>query len=805
LTQKLREAADRACDRIAPSWPLDRFIAVNPFWARTDKPVQRVAGELAALSGAKLLMPRSWYGTEFRAGRLKPEHLREAIVQGPNRKMTEAHLSALLRIDEPTFKRRPLVVDVMDVRCLRSLETSWRDYIVERISRFCASHFDDSQAQVRPNKAAGLYGSWREQAQADLAPALFMDLPEYRNAVAALPATAAEMMNVVQSELGVPDEELERYLAALLLDINGWASWCAYLRWNARLANGDDGHIDELLAIRVAWEWILFRSGGEDLRIDWGHAVASWPTFEKIAYEARTEDWLLQHAVEIAWISNLLAALPQGFDVTRSATPEVQAAFCIDVRSEVFRRAIEVQSPYLQTLACAGFFGIPIEYQPLAADGARPQMPALLAPKYRVTDTGVPASVETARKARLNAASAWKMFKTSSLSSFAFVDAMGLFFGGNLLDETFGWWSKREVDHERAGLTRSEDNARTPRITSRVDGRQLSTDERVGLAESMLRGMSLTRVFARLVLLVGHRGGSRNNPHAAGLDCGACCGQTGEVNARAAAALLNDADVRHGLVARGIHIPQTTIFLPGVHNTTTDEVALYDVNAVPESHRGELAHFRGVLEKAGVIARRERSAKLGLDKLNDAQLHEAVVERSKNWAEVRPEWGLVNNATFIIAPRDRSRHLNLGARAFLHDYRAEDDPDFAVLEQLMAGPMVVAHWINFQYYASTVDNGRYGCGNKVLHNVVGGHLGVFEGNGGDLRIGLSLQSLHDGEQWMHAPLRLSVFIEAPRTAIDRILVQHSKVRELVDNEWVHLFQLDPASRSISVRKNGAWQ
>ena len=93
----------------------------------------------------------------------------------------------------------------------------------------------------------------------------------------------------------------------------------------------------------------------------------------------------------------------------------------------------------------------------------------------------------------------------------------------------------------------------------------------------------------------------------------------------------------------------------------------------------------------------------------------------------------------------------------------------------------------------------------MLHNVVGGHLGVFEGNGGDLRIGLSLQSLHDGEQWMHAPLRLSVFIEAPRTAIDRILVQHSKVRELVDNEWVHLFQLDPASRSISVRKNGAWQ
>ena len=129
---------------------------------------------------------------------------------------------------------------------------------------------------------------------------------------------------------------------------------------------------------------------------------------------------------------------------------------------------------------------------------------------------------------------------------------------------------------------------------------------------------------------------------------------------------------------------------------------------------------------------------------------------------MRPEWGLAGNAAFIVAPRERSRHIDLEGRAFLHDYRFEDDKDHAILEAIMTGPLVVAHWINFQYYASTVDNARYGCGNKVLHNIVGGHLGVFEGNGGDLRIGLSLQSLHDGERWVHAPLRLAVFIEAPR-------------------------------------------
>ncbi|MFO0741504.1 MAG: DUF2309 domain-containing protein [Labilithrix sp.] len=793
----LAVAAERACASIAPSWPLDRFIAVNPFWPRTGKPLPRVAGELAALSGAKLLMPRSWYAAEWRAKRLRAEHLREAIAQSGSKKITEGHLSGLLRIDEPAVKRRPLVVDVMDARCQRDLEVSWRDYIVERISRFCASYFDDGQAQVRPIREGGLYASWRSQAIDDRGPALFMDLRDYRAAVAALPATANEMLTLAAPELGVPADELEAYLSALLLDIIGWASWCAYLRWTARLESRDDDHIFELLAIRVAWEWVLYRSGGEELRIDWGHAVASWPTFDGVAHSGRAEDWLLQSAVEIAWISEVREKLADGFDTPRPSAPKVQAAFCIDVRSEPFRRALEAQGDGVQTLACAGFFGVPIEYAPLGADSARPQLPGLLAPKYRVTDTGVSPTLEATRTSRLHASHAWKAFKSSSLSSFAFVDALGLTFAGNLLNETFAWWSRETDYHEHAGLSPAEDRSRTPRITSRVDGQPLTLDERCDLAASMLRGMSLTHDFAPVVLLIGHRGGTRNNPHAAGLDCGACCGQTGEVNARAAAALLNEPDIRAGLAARGIAVPSTTRFWAGLHNTTTDEVTIFDIGAGAGARvASELAEVQGALARAGAAARRERASKLGLEKLADAKLEAALLERSKNWAEVRPEWGLAGNASFIIAPRERSRHLNLGARVFLHDYRAEEDGDFATLEQIMTGPMVVAHWINFQYYASTVDPTRYGSGNKVLHNVVGGHIGVYEGNGGDIRIGLSLQSLHDGERWVHSPLRLSVFIEAPREAVERVLVKHAKVGELVDNEWLHLFQIDVASRSI---------
>jgi len=148
--------------------------------------------------------------------------------------------------------------------------------------------------------------------------------------------------------------------------------------------------------------------------------------------------------------------------------------------------------------------------------------------------------------------------------------------------------------------------------------------------------------------------------------------------------------------------------------------------------------------------------------------------------------------------------MNLHGRAFLHDYRSDEDPDFAVLELIMTSPMVVTHWINLQYYASTVDNVRYGSGNKVLHNLVGAHLGVSEGNGGDLRIGPPMQSLHDGARWMHIPLRLSVVIEAPCAAIEAVLDKHDKIRLLVDNEWLALFQFDAGTRSVRAYRRHGW-
>ncbi|MEC7378526.1 MAG: putative inorganic carbon transporter subunit DabA, partial [Pseudomonadota bacterium] len=124
---------------------------------------------------------------------------------------------------------------------------------------------------------------------------------------------------------------------------------------------------------------------------------------------------------------------------------------------------------------------------------------------------------------------------------------------------------------------------------------------------------------------------------------------------------------------------------------------------------------------------------------------------------------------------------------------------------IMTAPMVVTHWINLQYFMSVTDNLHYGSGNKVLHNVVGGHIGVFEGNGGDLRIGLPLQSVHDGERWVHEPLRLSVYLAAPREAIAGIAHKHPVVQQLIDNDWLYLFRIDDDQSSIERYYQDEWR
>jgi hypothetical protein len=708
--------------------------------------------------------------------------------------------------------RLPLATDLVDAHRDLGHAMAWRDYITHHISQCSAAFFDQGQATWGPDRSGGLYPSWLRQSAHDLGPGMLMGFPGFSARVAKLPGEPQALIAAAMQALRVPAAAHEAYFTALLMSINGWASWCAYQRWQARLEQGDDDQIVHLLAVRLAWEWLLHEGYGE-LNVSSGLAAA-WRSSQvciEQAQQAQQTDWLWQAALERSYQEGLCEGLFQSRPVparlaATSTALAVQAVFCIDVRSEVYRRALEASSPQVQTLGFAGFFAMFVAYQPLGSEMQRPQLPGLMAPGLCLTDEcDAPAlgqALALQRRKKLLWRQHWQAFRSGAGSSFSFVEAWGLLSAGKLISSSLGGKTAPPTV-EQTGLSESQRSQLRPRFPS-SGGPDL--ESRVNSAATALGAMGLTADHARFVLLAGHGSTSANNPHAAGLDCGACGGQTGEVNARALALLLNEAPVRQGLKARGVVVPETTWFLAGLHNTTTDEMELFDTDLLPASHAGDLKQLQSWLADTGRRARAERAASLGLDRhVGDAQaLSTAISARTTDWAQVRPEWGLADCAAFIVAPRSRSQHLNLAGRSFLHDYVWQGDSGFGVLELIMTAPMVVTNWINLQYHASTVDNTRYGSGDKVLHNVVGGNIGVFEGNGGDLRIGLPMQSLHDGQHFRHTPLRLSVFIQAPQGPIDDVIAKHATVRHLLDNEWLHLFRLGDDEGVWRYRPGGTW-
>lgn len=728
------EAIAQACDRVAPSWPLDRFIAVNPHWGWTDQPVEDAAAALGVLAGMRLL-------------------------------------------PDARPSRRALVADL----------AGWRDTVVHQISQHCAAHFDAGQARWHmpvEGEEGGLYRSWLARTAADRGLAWPQGRAAARAAIAALPTDAAAAIGHVVQQLALPAEGAAACLTAWVLDLNGWAAACAWQRWQARLGGGDDSRLLELLAIRAAWDALLAPTLPAERLRAWSQG---WAQVDAAVVAERAQQhagWQRLQAQERALQRTLIDTVTRPV-AAPADTPRVQAVFCIDVRSEVFRRALEAADPGIATRGFAGFFGLPVDYRPAGTAWRQPQLPGLLSPALTVDDAAPERSLAEAlaarRRERLTDAARWDAWRGTPATGFSFVESCGLLYAGALLTDSLGGSATAPWQH--AGLKADEAATLRPQLG-------LDAERGAELAAGVLRAMGLVAGFAPLLLLCGHGGQSANNPHAAGLDCGACGGQSGEVNARALATLLNDPAVREALRGHGIVLPATTHVLAGLHNTTTDEVTLFDTDRVPAAWADALAALQRSLSAAGDTARAERAPGLGLPALPPAQLLKRVRERATHWAETRPEWGLADNAAFIAAPRARTQGAKLDGRVFLHDYDHRLDPDHGVLTLILTAPVVVAHWINLQYLASTVDPLRQGAGNKLLHNVVGGGVGVFEGNGGDLRIGLPWQSVHDGERLRHAPLRLSVFVEALREAVDGVLAAHDTVRRLVDHGWLHLFAME---------------
>ncbi len=766
--EALAIAAEGAVRAIPPLWPLASSVAVNPFLGQAGANLAQTGARLARVAGAAITMPRGWRQERIVSGAISDADLLDALLAAPAplRPSDLAALKTAAASPAPTIAAPATVADL----AAEVSRVDWPALIDERLGSWAAGYFDEGQALWAAPRGKSAYAAWRAVATHDLTPEI-AGLAGFATHVCAAPESASAALARAASHLGLRIAEADTYFHQLLMTLGGWAQFARYKLWQAELAGGSDDTLTDLLTIRLIWEQALFERYAGDIAARWREVRATHADLVRET-PSLVVDTILQEAAERSAqraLAQTLFATPTAFAASR---PALQAVFCIDVRSEVFRRALEGTAPGVRSLGFAGFFGLTASHRRFASDVEERRLPVLLNPALasRSGSTELAASDQSARF-KLRAKRAWGRFKLAAVSSFAFVEATGPLYFGKLVSDGLS-------------LPRSGHSSEpAPRLVPEPDlaGRTLA-------AETVLRAMSLTQDFARLVLLVGHGATVVNNPHASGLHCGACGGYSGEVNARLLASILNDPEVRAGLIARGIEIPADTLFLAALHDTTGDLVELYADDHLPTSHRADIEQARTWLASAGKVARTERAPRLP-----HAKSQRAVLRRSRDWAEVRPEWGLAGCQAFIAAPRSRTAGKNLGGRAFLHDYDWRQDETFAVLELILTAPVVVASWISLQYYGSTVAPEVFGGGNKLLHNVTGG-VGVVEGNGGRLRPGLPWQSVHDGERYAHEPLRLSVCIEAPREAVADVLRRHAGVRELFDNRWMHLFALDERGR-----------
>jgi uncharacterized protein len=760
----LIKAADLAARAIPPAWPLAATVAVNPYLGQADQSLAEAGARLSRVAGLSVTMPRAWYAIKIAQGTISDIDLGEALAaasQG-SRPTDVAALKVALRHQPDNGQALPTVADL----AAKASGIDWPGVIADRISTFAASHFDEGQALWITPSGRGTYTSWRDFASHDLTPEI-VGLSGFPAHVANAPETATGALARSVESLGLHGDALDTYFHQMLMTLGGWAQYARYKLWQAELASSVDSTITDLLAIRLIWEEALFGLYSDKISKDWtaagaAHAVPLSASADQVI------DEILQDAAERGAQRGLAIMFSAPAMDTKAVRPPMQAAFCIDVRSEVFRRALEAAHPTVQTLGFAGFFGLTTGHRRFASDVTEMRLPVLLSAGV-FTCSGGPEDAAADQSARFSARAkrAFGRFKLAAVSSFAFVEATGPVYGAKLVRDSLGIVSA-PAPHDPP-----------PRLNPALD-----LAARTTAAVSILRAMSLTSNFARLVVMAGHGASVVNNPHASALHCGACGGYSGEVNARLLALLLNDPEIRSGLDQNGISIPADTLFLAALHDTTTDAVTLYETDHIAPDHAPDIAAARAMFAAAGILSRQERALRLPR-----AETGHDVSARSRDWAEVRPEWALAGCKAFIAAPRSRTQGKDLAGRAFLHDYDWRQDKSFGVLELIMTAPVVVASWISLQYYGSTVSPQFFGAGNKLLHNVTGG-IGVLEGNGGLLRVGLPWQSVHDGETLAHEPLRLSVCIEAPVEAMSDILRRHDGVRALFDNRWLHLFALD---------------
>ena len=530
------------------------------------------------------------------------------------------------------------------------------------------------------------------------------------------------------------------------------------------------------------------------------------------AMQGETAGFLLLQAYEIHYRNQIFSAVQQnqgrGTWATRKDRPQAQIFFCMDDREEGFRRHLEHMNPRIETLGAAAFFGVVMNWNSVENDKAVALCPVVVVPEHEITEIpkeGHEAEIKSYQNRyglRIRLLDAiHQETRRGLLASTAFMIASAptaaLILAGKAI-APLGW--SRTVER----IIGIVDGKKTTRINYAIDDvkedrtikdNQLgyTLDEQANIVEGFLQNNGLLSDFAPLVVMMGHYSRNQNNPHAAAYGCGACSGKFSGPNARAFASMANTPAVREVLATRGIDIPDDSWFLCGEHDTCNERVIWDDTDLIPVSLQANFKKLRIEMGQASQHSAHERCRKLASapkkPTLRSAIRH--IAGRGVDYSQARPELGHATIAVGFVGRRYLSQGLFMDRRCFLISYDANVDPEGAFLERLLLSAGPVGAGISLEYYFSAVNNEKYGCGSKIVHNL-SGLFGVMEGANSDLRTGLPQQMIE-----IHEPMRLQLVVEATTETLTEIYLRQPSIQELVGNGWILLSAKDPNSEVIS--------
>lgn len=606
------------------------------------------------------------------------------------------------------------------------------------VIKWCQIYTDKGQATFSmPGKEERFYSAWKGLATYDNN--LFRRNKQKAQWLKLLPEEPERAIAECLFHLHIKSADYTEFLTLIFSTLPGWPSYLGQ-------------HID-YLAVKLAITCMLWPNA---------QALLQWHRESTAKQNIVTLDSMLQ--MEKAYKNSLLETIKKPNALIEKEMPDAQIVFCIDVRSEPLRRALEAQGK-IETFGFAGFFGLPIAIKHDERGEPEDACPVLMSSKHVVEEKRY-----YAKKVKKHINRFYESLKYTFTTPFALAETIGPWLGIWMVLKTAFPIKTLLLQQKLCSLI-------LQKKSSVLETNGIPFDAQCNYAESVLRMMGLTQAFAPFVILCGHASTSQNNPHAAGLDCGACGGRPGGVNAKVLAKILNTLEVQLFLKEKGILIPPKTRFIAAEHNTTLNTLDIFD-QTLP-------VWLNQKIERACSFSTK-----------NDFYA---------DWAQTRPEWGLAGNASFIVGPRSLSESIDLDGRSFLHSYEWESDANGSFLELILTGPMVVAQWINMQYLFSTRNNVAYGCGNKTTHNVTG-KMGVMQGNGSDLMHGLSLQSVAVSDQInYHEPIRLLTIVYAPTSIIDEVIQKQPGLQKLFRHGWVHLCAILPGSDNIvTLKRDLTW-